>query len=231
MDPLSIFKIILSIIEVVIETYIAVIVIKKNPKYWLHRFFGIFFIVTSIGFLTYIAYHFILGNVGLAISFVIVTQILFNTGFACLLMTWLIMKESEVEAMKLKYLLLVGALWFISIIGYVIWPPTLDMPQYALGIVHSLIPTNLNIFSNLYRIGIMLLAILSYYKWSKKVDDPINKRKMKFFYIGMSMALGGILCIFLAGIDPAVEFLFTITGIVLFLLGTILITRALVKLS
>lgn len=229
MDPLSIFKITLSIIEVVIETIVAIIVIKKNPKYWLHRFFGIFFISTSIGFLTYMVYHFILDNAVLAIFLVIMTHILFNTGFACLLMTWLIMKLSEVEAMKRKYLLLVVILWFISIIGYFIWPPTLDMGQYALGTVHSIIPTNINIFSMLYRFGIMLLAIVSYYKWSKKVGDTKNRRKMQFFYIGMSLALCGVLSIFLAGIDLSIEIFFTIIGIVAFLAGTILMVRALVK--
>lgn len=227
LDPLTSVKIISSIALVVVAVNMAIKLIKRNPRYWLHRFFAIFFIANSAGFLCYIVYHFISDNESLTIGLIITTQILFNISFANLLMTWFIMRSSEKVAMKPQYLISLLGLLGITCIGYFIWIPSVDPAAYAVGIVHSVIPIGWSIFTNMYRIGMLLLVILSYFKWARKAEEDI-KRKMMLFIIGMTCVLVGILCIFLAGVAESMEVIFTLAGLAGLLVSLVYLFRALV---
>ena len=50
-------KVITAIILVVMGIIVGIIEIRKNPEYWLNRFFAAFFIIGSFGFLSYTVYH------------------------------------------------------------------------------------------------------------------------------------------------------------------------------
>ncbi len=226
LDPLTLLKIISSIALVIVAFTVAITLIKRNPRYWLHRFFALFFIANSVGFLFYIVYHFAT-DVSLAVGLIIVTQLLFNVAFTCLLMTWIIMRSSEKVAMKRPYLAAVLGLLAFTCIGYFIWVPTVDPVDFALGVVHSVIPIGWNIFTNAYRIGLLVLVISSYVKWSKKADEDM-KRKMKLFVIGMSSVLVGLLCIFLAGFAESIETIFTLAGLAALIVSLVYLFRALV---
>ncbi len=226
LDPLTVVKIISSIALVIVAVSVAITLIKRNPRYWLHRFFALFFIANSVGFLFYIVYHFVTDNISFAIGLIIATQLLFNVSFACLLMMWLIMRSSEKVAMKRAYLAAVLALLAFTCIGYFIWVPTVDPVEYALGVVHSVIPMGWNIFTNAYRIGMLALVISSYVKWSKKAEEAM-KRKMHLFVTGMTAVLIGILCIFLAGFAESIETIFTLAGLGALIFSLIYLFRAL----
>ncbi len=227
MDILTLLKVALSIGLVGVAVIVAITVVKRNPRYNLHRFFALFFISNSIGFLFYISYHFVLDNEPLVVGLIMITQLLFNVSFACLLMTWLIMRFSDKIAMQSRYMLPILALLAFSCIGYFIWVPGVDRTLYAVDIVHSVIPMGWNIFTNIYRIGTLALVIWSYVLWSKKADADM-KRKMRMFIIGMSCVLVGILCIFLAGFAESMEVIFTLAGLAGLLVSLVYLFRALV---
>ncbi len=226
LDLLTFAKIISSIALVVVAFSVAITLIKRNPRYWLHRFFALFFIANSVGFLFYIVYHFVTNNVALAVGLIVATQLLFNVAFACLLMTWIIMRSSEKVAMKRANLAAVLGLLALTCIGYFIWVPTVDPVEYALGVVHSVIPNGWNIFTNAYRIGMLVLVISSYVKWSRKADAD-TKGKMHLFVTGMTAVLVGILCIFLAGFAESIETIFTLAGLGALIFSLIYLFRAL----
>jgi len=107
MELLEIFALIKTLmagLTFVVGLLAAIVEIRKNPNYWLNRFFGLFFIFASLGFLGYVAYHIILTNIDAVLSIMIITNLILNASIACLLMTEFILEHSERIAMTLKYI-------------------------------------------------------------------------------------------------------------------------------
>ena len=57
MDVLNILKITASIITVIFSFIAGYIELRKNPDYWLNRWFAISFVSFAFGFLAYTIYH------------------------------------------------------------------------------------------------------------------------------------------------------------------------------
>ena len=104
LEILVILKIAMAVITFVVGLIAAIVEIRKNPSYWLNRFFGLFFTFASLGFLGYVAYHIILTNIDLVLVIMISTNIILNASIACLLMTEFILEYSERVAMTPKYI-------------------------------------------------------------------------------------------------------------------------------
>ena len=113
-------KIIFAVLLVIVGLIIAIVEIKKNPDYWLNRFFAMFFLFAALGFSGFTAYHLITWDKDLTLAIMVTTNILLNFSLACLLMTEFILQYSEVIAMKPKYLITSFLLFLSSIIGYAI---------------------------------------------------------------------------------------------------------------
>ena len=93
MDILNLIKIIAAIITVVFGFIAGYVELRLDPKNWLNRWFALFFISTSLGFLAYTIYHFILFNPHIVIPIMISAHILLNFAAISLVMTVFILEK------------------------------------------------------------------------------------------------------------------------------------------
>ena len=163
-------KIILAILTVIVGSISAIVEIRKNPDYWLNRFFAMFFLFAALGFSGFTAYHLITSDADLTLAIMVTTNVLLNFSLACLLMTEFILQYSEVLAMKPKYLLITLFLFLTSIIGYAIEYPTLDMGEYAVGDVNTHTDIYLLAYVTLYRLGIVFFVLFKFINLVKQAQ-------------------------------------------------------------
>ncbi len=164
MEPLTIIKIILGILLVLVGVTSAYLGIRKNPNYWLNRFFALFFTFASLGFFGFVLYHLILNSAVWVIRIMITTNFLLNLCLACLLMTEFILEYSEKSAMTPKYLLITLGLYLSSILGYFIWFPTVDEDNYAIGEINTHTEPILLIYVSIYRLAIAFYEKQNYHR-------------------------------------------------------------------
>lgn len=196
--PTTIAKAVLAGITVIIGFVASILEIRKNPKYWLNRFFGLFFIVGSIGFLLYIVYHMIFTEIKIVLTLMIISNILLNFCLACLLMTSFILQYSEKVAISSKYLLITFGLFVLSIIGYIFWTPSVNAEEYAKGNVDTNTPILWLILVTLYRLGIMIYVLVKFTILLKFAESLRVKKQLNRFVIGMVINTIGIV-LFLFG--------------------------------
>jgi len=137
MDIYNLIKIITAVITVIISLTIGFNVLRLNPGNLLNKWFTLFFISSSTGFLIYTVYHLILDNSQVIIPLMITAQIFFNFIFISLMMTVFVLEKYKKVAMSLRYLGTMMALFIIMSLGYFIWIPTLNMVRYAERIVDT----------------------------------------------------------------------------------------------
>jgi hypothetical protein len=192
MEISNLIKITAAVISVVIAFIAGIHVFRLSPDNWLNRWFTLFFISSSLGFLLYTIYHLILNNPGIIIPLMVAAQIFFNFLPVCLVMTVFILEKYTKVAMSLKYLGTMVALFLIMSIGYFIWVPTLNWARYALGIVDTETEFGLQLFVNLLRIILFIYVVYKYAKITRKIDAE-TKKKVQWFFIGISIAIVGLL--------------------------------------
>ena len=191
-------KIVFAVLLVIVGSVSAIVEIRKNPDYWLNRFFAMFFLFAALGFSGFTAYHLITWDEHLTLAIMVTTNVLLNFSLACLLMTEFILQYSEVIAMKPKYLLITLGLFLTSIIGYAIVYPTLDMPEYAVGEVNTHTDIYLLAYVTLYRLGIVFFVLIKFISLVKQAQAEKVKKQLKLFSIGMIFIILGI-TLFLLG--------------------------------
>jgi hypothetical protein len=191
MDVYNISKVIAAIITVIIPFTLGIRVFLLNRKNWLNRWFFLFFMSSSFGFLFYTIYHLITNNAYVIIPFMITAQFFFNFICISLLMTVLVLEKYEKVAMSTKYILLVLSLFLIMSIGYLIWIPQLDMISYSSGIVNTVTSLGLQLFVNLTRIVICSYAIYKYVLFTKKLKIELRKR-IEWFCVGVIINIIGL---------------------------------------
>jgi len=190
LDPLNILKIITTIITAVIALIIGLRVLFLNKSDLLNRWFAVYFISSSLGFIIYTIYHLILNNTDIIIPLMITAQILFNLNAISLTMTLFVLEKHTKIAMSLKYLGTMLILFFVVSIGYFLFPPYLDMDDYALGIVNTHTPPGLLIFVNTIRILLAIFAVYRYTVINRKIEGE-TKNRIKWFSLGIILfALG-----------------------------------------
>ncbi|TXT63407.1 MAG: membrane protein of unknown function [Promethearchaeota archaeon] len=222
MDILNIFKVVTSIITVVLAFTVGVIELKKNPKYWLNRWFFLYFAAISLGFLFYTIYHLILSTPLPIIPLMITAQILYHVGLVSVLMTVFILEHSEAVAMSYKYLLIILGLFILSIFGYFIWIPSLNMERFEQGIIDTETPLFWYIYVSLWRILISIYVLYKFWNISKKFEGK-ERIRVIWFFAGSIINIGGIFLNMIGGIFSSL--LLEIIGLALFNVGTLVILK------
>jgi len=192
LDLLNIIKIITTIITAVIALIIGLRVLFLNKSDLLNRWFALYFIASSLGFMFYAIYHLILNNSDIIIPLMITAQIFFNFNAISLTMTLFVLEKHTKIAMSLKYLGTMLILFFVMSIGYFLFPPYLDMDDYALGIVNTHTPPSLLIFVNAIRILLATYAAYIYTVINRKMDGE-TKNRIKWFSFGVILFIFGLL--------------------------------------
>ncbi len=223
-NPLNVLKIVTTIITCALALVAGFIEIRKNPKYWLNRWFALYFSAISIGFLVYSIYHLIIVEslIPLVIPLMITAQILYHVGMVSLLMTTFILDYSEKVAMDKKYLLIILALLIISSFGYFVWYPELNMENFAKGVVDTETPLFWYLFVSLFRVSISAYVLYKFSRILQKLDG-MERKRILWFFIGSAINIGGILINMIGGIVSLL--ILEILGLATFNIGTFFIVR------
>ena len=192
MDIWNVTKIIAAVITIIVPLLVGARVFTLDKKNWLNRWFTLFFVFGSFGFMFYTIYHLILDNASIIIPLMITAQFCFNFISISLLMTVFILEKYAKVAMSPKYLVIVSLIFIIMSIGYLIWPPKLDMVSYSLGIVNTETEIGLLIFVNLSRIIILVYAIYRYVLIANKLEGD-SKKRIQWFNAGVIIVVLGLL--------------------------------------
>ncbi len=225
MDPINLFKIISAICLVIVAIICGYKIIKSNPKYWLNRFYALFFIFVALGFLLYMIYHMIFDNASIIIPIMIISQIILNLGLVLLLMATFIIIHSERVAMTPKYYGISITIFILSIMGYFIWNSELDLEEYASGNVTTNSDPIWFIIVNIIRVGIIVYVFLNYFVLLKKTEG-LNKKRMKIFTNTMLIAIIGVLCVLFGGSISIIGDYIQIAGSFFFMIAEIFMVRA-----
>ncbi|MFX1280084.1 MAG: hypothetical protein ACFFA3_11750 [Promethearchaeota archaeon] len=193
MDLLNILKIIAAVITVIIAITVGIIELRLHPDNVLNRWFFLFFISASFGFLAYTTYHLILFNSDLVIPIMITAHILFNFIPVSLVMTVFIIEKYKKIAMSFRYLGTMMIIFILMSFGYFIpeFTPELDMTRYSQGIVDTTTHLGWFIFVNLTRIILFAFVVYKYAKLTKNVGEDTKKR-VQWFFVGIIVAIVGL---------------------------------------
>ena len=222
MDILNILKIITTIITAVIALIIGFRVLSLNKSDLLNRWFALYFISSSFGFLIYAIYHLILNNPDIIIPLMITAQFFFNFNAISLVMTLFVLEKHTKIAMGLKYFGTMLILFFVMSIGYFIFPPHLEMGDYDLGLVNTHTPPGLQIFVNAIRILLAIYAAYRYIGISKKIEGE-TKNKIKWFSFGVIVFILGLLINLAGGIFSLI--LIEILALIVIDIGALLVLK------
>lgn len=199
MDPFTLLKIITTVITAVIALIIGIHVISLNRSDLLNRWFALYFISSSLGFIFYAVYHLIFNNANIIIPLMITAHIFFNFNSVSLVMTVFALEKYSQIAMSMKYLGTMLILFFVMSVGYFIFPPYLDTGDYALGIVDTHTPTGLFIFVNAIRIFLAIYAAFRYIVINRKIEGE-TKNRIKWFSLGVITIILGLFSNLLGGL-------------------------------
>ncbi|MBY8979637.1 MAG: hypothetical protein KGD72_04555 [Candidatus Lokiarchaeota archaeon] len=191
MDILNLLKIITTIVTAAIALIIGLRVLFLNKSDLLNKWFALYFITSSLGFFIYAIYHLILDNSNIIIPLMITAHIFFNFNSISLVMTLFVLEKHTKVAMSLKYLGTMLILFFIMSIGYFIFPPYLDMGDYALSIVNTHTPLGLLIFVNAVRLLLTIYAVYRYIGITRKIEGD-TKIRLKWFSFGIILFIFGL---------------------------------------
>jgi hypothetical protein len=223
-DIINIVKVIIAIITIIITFSAGIIELRLNSKNWLNRWFALFFLSASLGFLAYTIYHLITcdGCEPIIISIMIPAQIFFNFIHISLIMTVFILEKSTKIAMSLKYLGTLIALFILMSFGYFIWKPWVDPVKYAQGIVDTKTDPILQIFVNLLRIVLAAYVVYKYAMITRKTEGETKKR-IQWFFVGVFIVIVGLIINLVGGLLKFPEF--EILALILFNIGAISIVK------
>lgn len=223
MDPLNLIKIITAIISVIFAFIVGIRVWILSPDNLLNRWFTVFFLSASVGFLTYTIYHFITFNADIIIPLMITAHIFFNLLFISSVMTVFVLEKFKKIAMSLKYFGTMMAIFIIMSFGYFIWVPTLNTERFEQGIVDTETPIGWFIFVNIIRIGISIYVVYKYAIMTKKIGEETKKR-VQWLFIGMIIITIGLFLNVLGGIFGSI--LTEIIALIAFDIGTIVLFKS-----
>ncbi len=223
MDVLNLIKIITAIISAIFTFIVGISVWRLNPDNLLNRWFTLFFLSSSGGFLTYTIYHFITFNADIIIPIMITAQIFYNLLFISLVMTVFVLEKFEKIAMGPKYLGTMIVLFIIMTFGYFIWVPSVNMENFEQGIVDTETPMGWFIFVKLVQIGLSIYVIYKYAMITRKIEEETKKR-VQWLFIGIIIIVIGLLLNLFGGILSSI--LTEIFALIVLDIGTIVLFRS-----
>ncbi|MFX1595826.1 MAG: hypothetical protein ACFFBK_07155 [Promethearchaeota archaeon] len=224
MDPINLIKVIAAIITSVIAFIIGFRVLILNPGNWLNRWFTLFFISLSLGFLIYTIYHLITNNADIIIPLMVTAHIFFNFAVVSLVMTIFVLEKFTKVAMSLQYFGTMMLIFFIMSFGYFIWVPKLDMESYEKDIVNTTTPLGWFVFVNFFRIVMSIYVICKYIMMTRKVEVE-TRRRVQWFSMGVFIVVVGLLINLSAGFFPLIEIPIEIIALIAIVLGSIAIFK------
>ncbi|MCK4382192.1 MAG: hypothetical protein KAW66_02760, partial [Candidatus Lokiarchaeota archaeon] len=222
MDPSNILKIIATIITAVIALIIGLRVLSLNKSDLLNRWFAIYFISSSLGFIIYAIYHLILNNTEVIIPLMITAQIFFNFNSISLIMTLFVLEKYTKIAMSMRYLGSMLVVFFVMSIGYFIFTPSLNMEAYAAGIVDTNTPHDLFIFVNTIRLILATFAAYKYIIITRKIEGE-NKNRIKWFSSGVIIFILGLVINLTGGLLSII--VIEILALIIFDIGALLVLK------
>jgi len=199
--------------------------LRKNPEYWLNRFFAMLYIFSGLGFLLYTIYHLIFSNPDVIIPIMISAQLFYNLGVGSMMMTVFILEKSQKVALNSKYLTISFLPSILLGVAYLIWRPTLNMEKYSQGIVDTDTSTPLFIVVNFYRIGVVLYIMFRYIAISKKAKGKV-KQQMKYFSKGTAVIIFGMFLNLFGGSISSIGIYLEIAGLLAFIVGLLITLKA-----
>ena len=224
MHPFSIIKIITASITVLIGVSCSIIEIRKNPTYWLNRFFALFFMSSSLGFFCYTLYHIILTNAQIVIPIMIISQTFFQLAMSFLLLTEWTLEYSEKTVITPKYILISSTLFILTSIGYAIVVPTLNTENYNQGFVDTDTPDGWFIFVFTYRILVLGFVLYKFIKLARESQGQV-KVQIRYFSQGMLVNILATLITLLGGVEGILGVILETIGLVLFNVGVLLVLK------
>jgi hypothetical protein len=219
---INIIKIAATIITSTFSLIVGLRVLSLNKTDSLNRWFTLFFISSSFGFLIYAIYHLILNNADIIIPLMITAQIFFNFSTISLTMTVFVLEKYTKVAMSMKYFGTLIILFVIMSVGYFIFIPTLDIASYSLGIVNTITPIGWFIFVNAIRIILYIYVVFRYIVMTKKIIGE-TKNRIKWFSIGVIIAILGIIFNLFGGIFSLI--IIEILALIIINIGAIFIIK------
>ncbi len=224
MDIVNLIKVIAAVITTIIAFVVGFRVLALHPANWLNRWFTLFFISASLGFLTYTIYHLIINNSDIIIPLMVTAHIFFNFGVVSLMMTVFVLEKFAKVAMSLQYFGTMMVLFFIMSFGYFIWVPKVDMESYEIGIVNTKTPLGWFIFVNVLRIVMCIYVIYKYIMMTRKIERETKKR-IQWFSIGVIIVVIGVLINLTGGFFRPIEILIEIIALIAIDLGSLAIFK------
>lgn len=222
LDPLNILKIITTVITAVIALIIGLRVLILNKRDLLNRWFTLYFITSCLGFTFYAIYHLILDNSEIIIPLMITAQIFFNLSPISLAMTLFVLEKHTKIAMSMKYLGTMLILFFVMSIGYFIFPPILDVGDYALGNVNTHTLPGLFFFVNAIRIVLAAYAALKYIVINRTIEGK-TKNRIKWFSLGVIIIILGLFANLTGGFFSFIEI--EILALIIIDIGALLVLK------
>lgn len=224
MDIINILKIVGASTTLIVAAFCGIIELRKNPKSWINRSFAMFYIALASGFFLYTIYHFIFNHDTLVIPIMITGHIFFNLGFVGILISALMISTSQRTVLSIRFLLPIAILYIISFIGYFIWIPTLNMEDYAQGIVNTKTETFWFLFVNLYRVLILIFVIIRFSLLASRATG-VFKKQLRFFTVGTFFILIALFVNAFGGQIPSLELFLEVSMFVFMDAGMIISLR------
>ena len=107
-------------------------------------------------------------------------------------------------------------------IGYFIFPPHLEMGDYALGIVNTHTPSGLLIFVNAIRLLFAIYAVIRYILIAKKLEGQ-TKNRIKWFSLGLIIIIFGLIANLAGGLLSSIGL--EILALVIIDVGAVIILK------
>lgn len=224
MDIVNLIKVIAAVITTILAFIVGFRVLTLNSTNWLNRWFTLFFISSSLGFLTYTIYHLITNNSDLIIPLMVTAHIFFNFAVVSLMMTVFVLEKFAKVAMSLQYFGTMMVLFIVMSLGYFIFVPKLDMDSYEQGIVNTTTPRGWFIFVNVLRIVMCIYVVYKYITMTRKIEKETKKR-IQWFSLGVIIVVIGILINLTAGFFRSTELLIEIIALIAIDIGSLAILK------
>ena len=221
---INLIKVITAVITTILALIVGFRVLTLNPASWLNRWFTLFFISSSLGFLTYTIYHLITNNSDIIIPLMVTAHIFFNFAIVSLMMTVFVLEKFAKVAMRLQYFGTMMVLFLVMSLGYFIWVPKLDMDSYEQGIVNTTTPRGWFIFVNVLRIIMSLYVVYKYIMMTRKIEKE-TKNRIQWFSIGVIIVVIGILINLVGGFFRSAELLIEILALIAIDIGSLAILK------
>lgn len=160
----------------------------------------------------------ILDNPSIMIPLNIAGNICFNLGLSCLIMAFFILDYSEKMAMVPKYLGIAFGISCGLLIGYIFWPPVLNIENYAVGIVDTETPVYYFLVLSIFRIAVVLYLLIKFNIISKKLEG-VYKKRIKIGSRGTLIITAGLMINIFSGSIGIIDNYLEILSFCLFLCG------------